>query len=92
LANHKSALKRHRQSVERRTRNRVMKSRVKNAVKGIYAAIEQKSDPEAVKAALKEAGSMLNRAASKGTIHKKNAARKISRLTRRVNAMAAAAQ
>ena len=56
-----------------------MKSRVKNSVKSLHAA-------------LKEAGSMLNRAAVKGTIHKKNASRKISRLTRRVNALAAAAQ
>lgn len=92
MANHKSALKRHRQSIERRARNRVMKTRVKNAVKSVQAAIEQNSDPEALRATLKEASSMLSRAGVKGTIHKKNASRKISRLTRRVNALAAAAQ
>lgn len=92
MANHKSAVKRHRQSLERRARNRVIKSRVKNAVKSVQAAIDQNSDPEALRATLKEASSMLSRAAVKGTIHKKNASRKISRLTRRINALAAAAQ
>jgi small subunit ribosomal protein S20 len=69
-----------------------MKTRVKNAVKGVQAAIDQNSDPEALLATLKAASSMLSRAGVKGTIHKKNASRKISRLTRRVNALAAAAQ
>ncbi len=92
MANHKSALKRHRQSLDRRIRNRAMKSRVKNPLKGVNTAIEQKSDPETLKANLKEACAMLNRAGVKGTVHKRNAARKISRLTKRVNAVVAAAQ
>lgn len=92
MANHKSAIKRHRQSLERRARNRVMKTRVKNAVKSVQVAIEQNTDPEALRATLKAASSMLSRAGVKGTIHKKTASRKISRLTKRVNALAAAAQ
>ncbi|NTV14721.1 MAG: 30S ribosomal protein S20 [Desulfobulbaceae bacterium] len=90
MANHKSALKRYRQSIDRRARNRVVKSQVKGAVKGVHQAIEQNSDPEAVRAALKAASAMLSRAGVKGTIHKRNASRKISRLTRRVNAAASA--
>lgn len=90
MANHKSALKRYRQSVVRRARNRVVKSQIKNAVKGVNQAIDQNSEPEAVRAALKAASSMLSRAGVKGTIHKRNASRKISRLTRRVNALNAA--
>ena len=90
MANHKSAIKRYRQSLDRRARNRVVKTQVKNAVKGVNQAIEQNSEPEALKAALKAASSMLSRAGVKGTIHKRSAARKISRLTRKVNALNAA--
>ncbi len=90
MANHKSALKRYRQSLDRRARNRVVKTQVKNAVKGVHQAIAQSSEPEALKAALKTASSMLSRAGVKGTIHKRNASRKISRLTRKVNALNAA--
>ncbi len=90
MANHKSASKRHRQSINRRARNRVVKSQVKGAVKGVQAAIDQNSDPEALRAALKVASSMLSRAGGKGTMHKRSAARKVSRLTRRVNAVTSA--
>lgn len=90
MANHKSAEKRHRQSVVRRARNRVVKTQIKTAVKGVQQAIDQNSEPEALRAALKAASSMLSRAGVKGTIHKRNASRKISRLTRRVNAVTAA--
>ncbi len=44
-----------------------------------------------IKEALREATSVIARTASKGTIHKKNASRKISRLTKRVNKTATAA-
>jgi len=88
LANHKSALKRHRQSVVRRTRNRAVKSVLKNSIKAVNVAVEKKSQEDA-QAALKEAIPTISRAASKGTIHKRNAARKISRLTKKVNACVA---
>jgi len=89
LANHKSALKRHRQSLVRRSRNRAIKSVLKGSVKSVRVAVEQNSQEEA-QAALKAAIPVINRAASKGVIHKNNAARKVSRLTRSVNAMASA--
>ncbi|MFZ5425709.1 MAG: 30S ribosomal protein S20 [Thermodesulfobacteriota bacterium] len=84
MANHKSALKRHRQSLVARARNRAMKTRVKNAVKAVRAAIETK-DAAAAQAALKEASAVLDSAASKKIIHWKTAARKVSRLNLAVN-------
>jgi len=84
LANHKSALKRHRQSLKARERNRIMKTRVKNAVKAVRAAIESQ-DNDAVAVALKNATSILDKAASKKVVHWRTAARKISRLSLAAN-------
>ena len=85
MANHKSALKRNRQNLLRRLRNRSNKSRMKTAIKDVLTAIEQNS-VEGAQEALKAAIPVIARTAVKGTIHKKNASRKISRLTKRVNA------
>ena len=86
MANHKSALKRHRQSLKARERNRMMKTRVKNAMKAVRTAIESQ-DQDAVAAALKTATSILDKAASKKVIHWRTAARKISRLSVASNAI-----
>ncbi len=88
MANHKSAEKRNRQSQVRRIRNRINRSKMKTVVKTLNSAIESGSVEEA-KSALTVAVPMIAKTASKGTIHKKNASRKISRLTRKVNAMEA---
>jgi small subunit ribosomal protein S20 len=88
LANHKSALKRHRQSLVARARNRAMKSRVKTVIKAVRNAIDQK-DAAAAQAALKEAAAVLDSAASKKIIHWKTAARKVSRLNLAVNKIGA---
>ena len=84
MANHKSALKRHHQSLENRDRNRATRSRMKTAVKAAIEAVETKDANAA--AALSSAVSVVAKSASKGLIHKNTAARKISRLTKRVNA------
>jgi len=84
LANHKSALKRHRQSLIARARNRAMKTQVKNVIKAVRAAVELK-DASAAQAALKDATAVLDSAASKKIIHWKTAARKVSRLNLAVN-------
>ncbi|GAB6163255.1 30S ribosomal protein S20 [Desulfothermus naphthae] len=84
MANTKQALKRHRQSLKRRARNRAMKSRVKKAIKNVRLAIEAR-DKERAQTALRNATSLLDKAASKGVIHWKNAARRISRLSSQVN-------
>ena len=60
MANHKSALKRHRQSLKLRARNRVVKTRIKNSVKAVREAVEQK-DKEAATLALQNATSTLDR-------------------------------
>lgn len=86
MANHKSAEKRNRQSQVRRMRNRVNRSKMKTAIRSLNQAIEAGSAEEA-KAALAAAVPVIAKTASKGTIHKKNASRKISRLTKRVNGM-----
>jgi small subunit ribosomal protein S20 len=88
VANHKSALKRARQNVVRRARNKAVKTRVKNVVKEVrQAAAENAGD--ATQEKLKEAASIIDKAATKGVIHKRTAARKISRLSRMANASAA---
>ncbi|MGD8389788.1 MAG: 30S ribosomal protein S20 [Desulfobacteraceae bacterium] len=84
MANHKSALKRARQSEVRRLRNRGYKSRVKGAVKEVRSAIADNS-PEQAQEKLVSAVSILQRTASKGVIHRKTASRKISRLSRQVH-------
>lgn len=88
MANHKSAIKRHRQSVERAGRNRAARTRVKNAIKQVRAAVTS-SDKAQASEALVAATSMLSKAAGKGVMHWKKAARKISRLARAVNSIEA---
>ena len=86
MANHKSAEKRNRQSIVRRMRNRVNKTIMKNSLHKVNEAVEAGSVEQANEA-LRNAVSVVAKTASKGTIHKKNASRKISRLTKRVNKM-----
>lgn len=85
MATHKSALKRHRQSLQHRTRNRAIKSKVKTAVKAFLTTIEAK-EKDAVRKNLSTATAVVAKAASKGIIHKKTAARKISRLAKKAHA------
>ena len=61
-----------------------MKTRVKNAVKAVRMAIEA-NDKEAAARALQAATSILDKAASKKTLHWRTSARKISRLSMAVN-------
>lgn len=88
MANHKSAVKRHKQSVKRALRNRTIKTKIKNAVKSVRGAIKA-ANPEEAKSILQAATSTLDKAASKGVIHWKKAARKISRLHKAINAQQA---
>lgn len=84
MANSKSALKRIRVAERRRARNQPYKSAAKTYVRKARESIAAGDEPtsaEAVKAAI----SMLDRVASKGIIHKNNAARRKSRLMARYN-------
>jgi len=86
LANHKSAEKRARQNEKRRVRNKAVKTRVKHATKEVRRTAAETSKEEAL-AKLKAAQSIINKAHKKGVVHKKTAARKISRLAKLVNAI-----
>lgn len=86
MANHKSAIKRHKQSETRRIRNSSVKSTVKTAIKKVREAVTAKKSDEA-KTNLKEAASLLDRAVSKGVLHRNNASRKISRLSSLVKSL-----
>jgi small subunit ribosomal protein S20 len=90
VANHKSAEKRNRQAQVRRLRNKMNKTKMKTSIKKVDEAVLAGST-DAAKEALIDATSVIAKTASKGTIHKKNASRKISRLAKRVNAMTSAA-
>lgn len=82
MANHKSALKRYRQSEKRRLKNKMNKTRVKNTIKATKLAA--KENPEQAQTGLKEAMRVIDKAASKGTLHRRTAARRIARLSRHV--------
>jgi small subunit ribosomal protein S20 len=84
LANHKSAVKRARQNEIRRLRNKATKTRIKSIVKEVRSAAGEASVEEA-KAKLNSAQSAIDKASKKGVIHKRTAARKISRLTKLAN-------
>jgi small subunit ribosomal protein S20 len=86
LATHKSAEKRSRQNEKRRLRNTSVKSNIKTHVKFVIAAAETK-DKKGSETALAAAIPAIAKAASKGVFHKKTASRKISKLTKKVNAL-----
>ena len=86
MATHKSAIKRAKQSEARRQRNRAVKTKVKKAVKKVRIAVDKKNTEEA-QAALAEAIPVIDRAASKKTLHRRTAARKIARLSKKVHAL-----
>lgn len=86
MAIHKSVLKRHRQSLKRQARNVAVKSSLRTTVKKVREAVDKK-ETDNVKGLLVQAVQLFDKAASKGIIHRNNASRKISRLTRKVNSL-----
>mgnify|MGYP004491446569 FL=1 len=87
MANIKSAKKRILVNQTKAERNKAIKSAVKTAVKKVRVAIEAQ-DKEAAKAALLNATTVIDKAASKGVYHKNTASRKVSRLAKAVNEIA----
>jgi small subunit ribosomal protein S20 len=87
MANTKSAQKAARQMVGRTAVNKARGTRMKTEVRRVEEAIAT-GDKKAAVAALKAAEPVLARTGQKGVIHKKTASRKVSRLTKRVTAMA----
>lgn len=87
LANIKSAKKRIKVIETKTERNKAIRSKVKTAIKKVNVAIDAK-DKAAATDALKGAIVEIDKACTKGVFHKKNASRKISRLTLAVNKLA----
>ncbi len=87
MANHKSAIKRNKQNIKRNARNVYVRSTMRTLVKNVRLAVAA-NDQEAAKAALEKAVPFIDKAATKGVIHKATASRKISRLTKLVNTLA----
>ena len=83
MANTASAEKRNRQAQKRRARNIGVRTGVKSAVKKVRDALE-KGDAAGAKTALKAAERTLDRAASKGVLHRNAASRRIARLAHAV--------
>lgn len=79
MANIKSSQKKNRQRVKREARNQARKSEMRTAVKKVRSAIGAKNAAGA-KEALSEAVSLMDRAASRGTIKPRTASRSVSRL------------
>jgi len=86
LANTKSALKRIRQNERRRLRNRFFRGGARKSVKKARLAIES-GELDAARLATVEAVKALDKAAEKGVVHKNNAARRKSRLMKRLAAL-----
>ena len=82
IPNHPSARKRHRQNLKRQARNRAIKTRVRTTAKLTLDAIEA-NDRDAAAKSLREVMRVLDKAASKGTLNRNAASRKVARLSRR---------
>lgn len=83
MANHKSALKRAMQNEIRRMRNKSLKTSMKKVTKEVRLSLNEDSGEMTLKK-LNTAQSIIDKAAKKGVIHKKTAARRISRLSKLV--------
>lgn len=90
MANTKSAKKAARQAERRTLINKSRRSRLKSFVRKVEEAIAA-GNRDAANLALREAQPEIMRSASKGIIHKNTASRKVSRLSARINALAATA-
>lgn len=88
MATHKSAIKRHRQNLKRRVRNITIKSAIKTAIKQVKDNIAS-GNAEKAKVSLANTVKVLDKAVSKGALHRNNASRKVSRLIVAVNSISA---
>ncbi len=86
MANIKSQIKRNRQNTKARARNRVFRGTARTYVKKARLAIES-GDVDAARTATLQAASALDKAASKGVLHRNNASRRKGRLMKSLNAL-----
>lgn len=87
MAKSPSVLKRARQAEKRRLRNRMVRSQVRTAIKKFYHSLAE-GDRVKAQQAYFQASRIIDKAASKGVLHKNNAARKKSRLSQKLNQLA----
>jgi small subunit ribosomal protein S20 len=87
MATHKSAVKRNRQTKRRTEVNRARLSRLRTFVRKVEEAIAS-GDKQGARTALKAAEPEMMRGAQRGLIHRNTVARKMSRLSARIKAMA----
>ncbi len=87
MANIKSQIKRNRQNEKRRLRNKSVKSSLKTAIRK-FNATAAAGDSEAATALLRDASRKLDQAASKGVIHKNQAANRKSAIAKRLASLA----
>ena len=90
MANHPSALKRHRQSVKRHTRNQIVKTRVRNLIRSLRDAIRN-GDRTAARSEFARTARALDKAVASGVVHRNNASRRIARLAKAVGQLEASA-
>ncbi len=86
MTKHPSAQKRHRQSVKRAARNIAVRTRVRSAVKKLRSLVEG-GDKEAARAEIRAVQRTLDKAVSKGVLHRRNASRRAARLARQVDGL-----
>lgn len=85
MPNIKSAKKRVKTSERNRQRNVAIKSAVKTSIKKVFESIKNDAGKEQISSNVNKAYSVIDKAVTKGIMHKNTAARKKSRLTRHVN-------
>ena len=90
MANIKSQIKRNRSNAKRAERNKAVRTSLKTSTKKVRAAVAA-GDSEGAVARQREAARALDKAASKGVVHKRTAARRKSRLAKAANKVGAAA-
>jgi small subunit ribosomal protein S20 len=90
MRKHPSAAKRHRQSLTRHDRNQAIRSRVRTSVRHVREALESQNAGDAQER-LQQATRAIDKAVTKGVLHRNTASRKISRLTRALRQLTAPA-
>jgi small subunit ribosomal protein S20 len=86
---HKSAVKRHRQNVKRQARNQIVRTRVRHTIRELREVIAKK-DTATAETMLRDTMKTIDKAVTKGVLHRNNGARRISRLSQQVAALKSA--
>lgn len=85
---HKSAIKRHRQNIKREARNQTIRTNVRHTVRDLREIIAKK-DLATAEAKLRSVMATVQKAATKGVLHRNNASRRIARLSQQIAALRA---